>query len=66
SLKASTTLAAGVAMRGETCGALLGGLLAVGIVTASEEFKDVNALTNSLASGFRLARIVEKEFGTTR
>ncbi|MBW1703390.1 MAG: C_GCAxxG_C_C family protein, partial [Deltaproteobacteria bacterium] len=37
SLKASTTLAAGVAMRGETCGALLGGLLAVGIVTASEE-----------------------------
>ncbi|MBW2116171.1 MAG: C_GCAxxG_C_C family protein, partial [Deltaproteobacteria bacterium] len=65
SLKASTTLAAGVAMRGETCGALLGGLLAVGIVTASEEFKDVNALTNSLASGFRLARIVEKEFGTT-
>lgn len=65
SLKASTPLAAGVAMRGETCGALLGGLLAVGIVTASEDLKDVNALTNSLASGFRLARIVEKEFGTT-
>ena len=65
SLKASTTMAAGVAMRGETCGALLGGLLAVGIATASEDFQDVNALTNSLASGFRLARIVEKEFGTT-
>ena len=58
-------MAAGVAMRGETCGALLGGLLAVGIATASEDFQDVNALTNSLASGFRLARIVEKEFGTT-
>jgi C_GCAxxG_C_C family probable redox protein len=65
SLKASTTLAAGVAMRGETCGALLGGLLAVGIATASEDFKDVDALTNSLAAGFRLARKVEKEFGTT-
>jgi C_GCAxxG_C_C family probable redox protein len=65
SLKASTTLAAGVAMRGETCGALLGGLLAVGIATASEDLKDVNALTNSLASGFRLARNVEKELGTT-
>jgi C_GCAxxG_C_C family probable redox protein len=65
SLKASTTLAAGVAMRGETCGALLGGLLAVGIATASEDLKDVNALTNSLAAGFRLARNVEKEFGTT-
>ena len=65
SLKASTTLAAGVAMRGETCGAFLGGQLSVGIATASEDLKDANALTNSLAAGFRLARNVEKEFGTT-
>jgi C_GCAxxG_C_C family probable redox protein len=65
SLKASTPLAAGVAMRGETCGALLGGLLAVGIVTAKEDLKDSDALNNSLAAGFRLARKVEKEFGTT-
>lgn len=64
-LKASTPLAAGVAMRGETCGALLGGILAVGIVTAKEEFQDSNSLTNSLSAGFRLARRVEKEFGTT-
>jgi C_GCAxxG_C_C family probable redox protein len=65
SLKASTPLAAGVAMRGETCGALIGGLLAVGIVTAKEDLKDSNALNNSLAAGFRLTRKVEKEFGTT-
>ena len=65
SLKASTPLAAGVAMRGETCGAFLGGLMAVGIATASEDLEDVNALTNSLAAGFRLARNVEKELGTT-
>jgi len=65
SLKASTPLAAGVAMRGETCGALLGGLLAVGIVTAKEDLKDSDALNNTLAAGFRLARKVEKEFGTT-
>ncbi len=64
-LKASTPLAAGVAMRGETCGALIGGLLAVGIVTAQEDLKDSNVLNNSLAAGFRLARKVEKEFGTT-
>lgn len=64
-LKASTPLAAGVAMRGETCGALIAGLLAVGIVTSSEDLNDVNALTNSLAAGFRLARKVEKQFGTT-
>lgn len=65
SLKASTPLAAGIAMRGETCGALIGGLLVVGIVTAKEDLKDSNALNNSLAAGFRLARKVEKEFGTT-
>ena len=65
SLKASTPLAAGVAMRGETCGALIGALLAVGIITAQEDLKDANALNNSLAEGFRLARKVEKEFGTT-
>ena len=38
--QASTPLAGGVAMRGETCGALLGGLLAVGLVTASKEIED--------------------------
>jgi C_GCAxxG_C_C family probable redox protein len=65
SLKAPTPLAAGVAMRGETCGALLGGMLAIGVATASEDFDDADALRNSLASGFRFARLVEKEFGTT-
>ena len=65
SFKASTPLAAGVAMRGETCGALLGGLMAVGMATASENMTDTVALRNSLAAGFRLARKVEKEFGTT-
>jgi C_GCAxxG_C_C family probable redox protein len=65
SFKASTPLAAGVAMRGETCGALLGGLMAVGMATASEDMTDADALRNCLAAGFRLARKVEKEFGTT-
>jgi C_GCAxxG_C_C family probable redox protein len=65
SFKASTPMAAGVAMRGETCGALLGGLMAVGMATASEDMTDADALRNSLAAGFRLARKVEKKFGTT-
>jgi C_GCAxxG_C_C family probable redox protein len=64
-LRASTPFAAGIAMRGETCGALLGALMAVGIVTASEEFEDSNALNNSLAAGFRFIRMVKKEFGST-
>ena len=65
SLKSSTPFAGGVAMRGETCGAVLAGLLALGIVTAKEDFGDEKALTNSLGAGFRLAKKVEKEFGST-
>jgi C_GCAxxG_C_C family probable redox protein len=64
-LKASTPLAAGVAFRGETCGALLGGLLAVGAFTAKEDLKDSHALSNAMGAGYKLARKVEKEFGTT-
>jgi C_GCAxxG_C_C family probable redox protein len=66
SLKGVTPLAAGVAMRGETCGALLGGLVALGIVTASEDFGDEGAMTNSISLGFRLTRRIEKEFGSTK
>ena len=65
SFKASTPMAAGVAMRGETCGALIGGLMAVGLAFASESMDDADALINALAAGFRLARKVEKAFGTT-
>ena len=35
------------------------------MATASADMKDGDALRNSLAAGFRLARKVEKEFGTT-
>jgi C_GCAxxG_C_C family probable redox protein len=65
SLKASTPLAGGVALRGEVCGALLGGLLAVGMVTANEDMKDSGGLFSSLSVGFRLAKKVEKELGST-
>lgn len=64
-LRASTPLAAGIAMRGETCGALVGGMLALGMVTADDDLEDPAALTRSLAAGFRLARAVEKEIGST-
>jgi C_GCAxxG_C_C family probable redox protein len=62
--KASTPLAAGIAMRGETCGALLAGLLAVGMVTASEKMEDEKAFNDSMIAAFRLVRRFEKEFGS--
>ncbi len=63
--QASTPLAGGVALRGETCGALLGGLLAVGLVTASQNIEDEAALSNSMAAGFRYARRFEKAIGSS-
>ena len=63
--QASTPFASGIAMRGETCGALLGGLLAVGLATASKNIEDEQALSGSMAAGFRLYRRFEKEMGAT-
>ena len=63
-IQASTPLAAGIAMRGEACGAMLGGLLAVGLATASKDMADEAALNRSLAAGFRYVRRFEKEMGT--
>jgi C_GCAxxG_C_C family probable redox protein len=63
-LKASTPLAAGIAFKGEVCGALLGGLMAVGLVTASENLGDPKALGKSLAMGYKLYNRFVQEMGT--
>ncbi|MBN2187375.1 MAG: C_GCAxxG_C_C family protein [Dehalococcoidia bacterium] len=62
--KASIPLCAGVAMRGETCGALLSGILAVGIALGKEDIKDEDWM-GALAAGYRLSRRFEKEIGST-
>lgn len=64
-LRASTPLAGGVALHMKTCGALLGGLMALGIVASREDMADEKALFDSLALGFRLTNQVEKELGST-
>jgi C_GCAxxG_C_C family probable redox protein len=63
--QASTPLAGGIALRGETCGALTGGLLAVGLVAASKKIEDEAAFIHSLVAGFELCRRFEKEMGST-
>ncbi len=64
--QASTTLAAGIAMRGETCGALLGGLLAVGLAVASPNIEDREAATNTMASGYFYLRRFVREIGSSQ
>jgi C_GCAxxG_C_C family probable redox protein len=48
SFKAATTLSGGVARRGETCGALLGALLALGLVKGREDIRDTQAYRDAI------------------
>ena len=62
---ASTPLAGGIALTGDTCGALLGGLLAVGLAVADEDVENSQAFLDTMGSGFRFLRRFRKEFGAT-
>lgn len=48
SFKAATVLSGGVARKGETCGALLGGLLALGLVIGREDIKDTQVYRDAM------------------
>jgi C_GCAxxG_C_C family probable redox protein len=66
SFRAATVLSGGVARRGETCGALLGALMAVGLVDGRSRMPDTPAYAaacteaNEIANEFQ--RRVEREF----
>lgn len=66
SFKAATVLSGGVARRGETCGALLGALMAVGLVEGRSRMPDTPVYATACAEADAVAtefqRRVEKEF----
>ena len=66
SLKASTGLAAGVCRMGETCGALTGGIMAIGLVTGSERLEDFDAYKRSMENSYKLYNRFKEKYGTTR
>jgi C_GCAxxG_C_C family probable redox protein len=67
SFKSATVLSGGVARRGETCGALIGGLMALGLVKGRERIEEtedyVNAmgLANEICDTFQVK--LKEEFG---
>jgi C_GCAxxG_C_C family probable redox protein len=67
SFKAATVLSGGVARRGETCGALLGALMAVGLIEGRERIQDTAVYAKACADADQLATEfqsrLEKEFG---
>ena len=53
SFMAATALVGGVSGRGETCGALLGSLMALGIVEGRKRFEDLSSLNKTCDDGAR-------------
>lgn len=66
SFKAASTLAGGIARQGETCGALVGALSAIGIVKGRERIEDTEAVKTAMDSAAtvinRFKNELEKQF----
>lgn len=61
SFKAATVLAGGVARRGETCGALLGALMALGLAAGRERMEDTDQYRRAMAPAGRIAVRFQEE-----
>jgi C_GCAxxG_C_C family probable redox protein len=65
--KAATVLSGGVARHGETCGALLGSLMALGLVAGREKMEDTQAYRDSMEPSADIIRRykeeLQKQFG---
>ena len=55
----------GIALRGETCGAVVGSLLALGLVFGRDRLDDWDGYIGSLRPSRAFCRAFEKEFGST-
>ncbi len=65
-IRASTGLSAGVARMGEICGALLGGVMALGLELGSEELSEFPRYTDTMRISRDLFRAFEDRYGTVR
>lgn len=65
SLKASTALAGGVARMGETCGALTGAIMAIGLLLGREELEDVQAYRHTMVASYEMYDTFKEQIGGT-
>jgi len=67
SFRAATVLSGGIARKGETCGAIIGALLALGLILGRERIEDVEVyramMPPSTAVRNRFLSELEKQFG---
>jgi C_GCAxxG_C_C family probable redox protein len=62
-LKAATAMP-GIALRGETCGAVMGAIMALGIALGREKPEDFTSVQITTSAARKLCREFEKEFGS--
>lgn len=62
-LRAATAMP-GVALRGETCGAVIGPVMALGLAFGRVEAEDYQAFIRTLQAAHRFCRRFEEEFGS--
>ena len=55
----------GIALRGETCGAVIGSLMSIGMVLGRDQLDDQPGMRRSLAAARRFCRAFETQFGGT-
>jgi C_GCAxxG_C_C family probable redox protein len=62
-LKAATAMP-GVALRGETCGAVIGPIMALGLAFGREKPEEYDAFLRTLQAAHRFCSLFEEEFGS--
>ena len=65
SFKAATVLSGGVARKGETCGALIGGLLALGLVVGREDITDTQTYRDAMVPSDEIIKEFQKRLQET-
>jgi len=65
-LKSSTALSAGIARKGETCGALLGALMAIGLETGTEHLDDFDGYVDTMRAASEIFNCFMKHYGTVK
>lgn len=61
-LKAATAMP-GIALRGDTCGAVVAGIMALGLAFGREKADDMAAVTRTTSAARKLCKRFESEFG---
>ena len=65
SFKAATVLSGGVARKGETCGALLGGLMALGLVVGRTDITDTQIYRDAMVPSDEIIREFQRRIQET-